>query len=363
MDRLDTEGQRIWFRFPSEYSTGQLDASPFLPALLVTSMWWREQLTIDGPVSARLLTNAHEAMELYRCLFPSLHEIAVSAPPRALPPDRAATSCFFSRGVDSWYSVLKNLENPDPRRPPLTHLVYVPSIDFMYSDANRARATEDTRRASDDIGCELVVLETNLRQFTEQFQHWGVTYGGGLAAIALALGDQFSDVLLPASTPIGAPNFSGSHVALDPLWSTERTAIVHDGAEARRIDKVQRLSDHPEVLPQLKVCFVEDTTQNCGRCQKCLITTIELHIAGLLDECPAFERPVDPRAVAKMPDPGWQSFFFEEALAALGDGPLDVALRLALEKVLLRRDVRASRTRLRRLATTRLLPLGRRRGG
>src|SRR3981081_1068993 len=73
MDRLDTEGQRIWFRFPSEDSTREVVASPFLAALLVTSMWWREQLTIDGPVSARLLTNAREAMELYRCLFPSLH--------------------------------------------------------------------------------------------------------------------------------------------------------------------------------------------------------------------------------------------------------------------------------------------------
>jgi hypothetical protein len=43
MDRLDAEGLRIWFRFPGEYSTGELDASPFVPGLLLTSMWWNEK--------------------------------------------------------------------------------------------------------------------------------------------------------------------------------------------------------------------------------------------------------------------------------------------------------------------------------
>src|SRR5438309_2984198 len=128
MDRLDTDGLRIWFRFPGEYSTGEVDASPFLPWLLVTSMWWNEDLVIDGPVSARLLANVGEAMAIYRCLFPALPSIQVSALSHELPPGRRATACLFSRGVDSWYSVLKNTDAPDARRPPLTHLVYVPSV-------------------------------------------------------------------------------------------------------------------------------------------------------------------------------------------------------------------------------------------
>src|SRR6266516_6227177 len=109
MERLDTEGLRIWFRFPGEYSAGELDASPFLPALLVTSMWWNEKLTIDGPVSVRLLANVEEAMSLYHGLFPSLPAVGVSAPSHGLSRGKAATACFFSRGVDSWYSVLRSL--------------------------------------------------------------------------------------------------------------------------------------------------------------------------------------------------------------------------------------------------------------
>src|SRR6266516_6731661 len=125
MDRLDTEGLRIWFRFPAEYSNGELDASPFLPGLLVTAMWWNEKLVIEGPVSARLLGAVDQAMAAYRCLFPSLRAIKVSAPTHELPRGDMATACLFSRGVDSWYSAVTNLEAQDPRRPPLTHLVYV----------------------------------------------------------------------------------------------------------------------------------------------------------------------------------------------------------------------------------------------
>jgi hypothetical protein len=354
MDRLDTDGQRIWFRFPGEYSTGDLDASPFLPALLATAMWWNEKLTIDGPVSARLLASMDEVIALYRCIFPSLAAIDVSAPSRVLASGDAATACMFSRGVDSWYSALKNREKPDARRPPLTHLVYVPSIDFMYSDENRARSVAATCQAAEDVNCELVVFETNLRNFTERFQHFGITFGGVLSAVGLALGSRFSHVVLASSVPIGEPNGSGSDAALDPLWSTERTAVVHDGAEARRLDKVRYLAEHRDVLPRLKVCFFADTPHNCGRCEKCLVTMIELHIAGALEQCPAFEHALDPRAVARIKNPGWQRFFLVELADALGDGPLDVALRSALEKVLLRQQLHVSVERIRQLARTRL---------
>src|SRR3989440_1436537 len=355
MDRLDTDGLRIWFRFPDEYSTGEVDASPFLPGLLVTSMWWNEDLVIDGPVSARLLANVDEAMSMYRCLFPSVPAVEVFAPSCELLPGRARTACLFSRGVDSWYSVLKSLDVPDPRRPPLTHLVYVPSIDFMYGDENRARSIAVTREAAQSVGCELVEVTTNIRHFTERFQEFGVTFGGVLSGIGLALGAGVSHMLLASSLPISAPNHLGSDPALDPLWSTERTEIVHHGEEATRLEKTRFLSLHRAVLPYLKVCPVVDSPRNCGRCNKCLLTMCELHVAGLLDECPAFESQLDPRAVSRLPHPGWQRFALCEILDALGDAPLDTALRMPLDKVLLREELHSSAQRARRLAKTRLL--------
>ena len=356
MDGFDTEGLRIWFRFPAELSDDDADGSPFIPGLLVTAMKWGEDLVIDAPVSARLLTATAEAVAAYRQLFPALPPVNVTAPSHELPAARDATACMFSRGVDSWYSALSNLAEGDSRRPPLTHLVYSPSIDFMYSDANRARSIDATRDAATTLGCELVLLETNLRELTERFQHWGVTFGGGLSAMALALGAGFSHVLLPASVALAAPNRSGSHLALDPLWSTERTSIVHDGAVSR-LEKVQLLAAHPEALSNLKVCFVEDTERNCGQCEKCLVTMVELHVAGVLEQAPVFDHPLDARAVARIGAPGWQAPFLAELVEALGSTPRDRALRRSLERVLLREEVRSARRRAVRQVRSRLAPL------
>ena len=296
MDRLDTEGLRIWFRAPGDDALHENDASAFLPGLLATAMWWDEDLVIDGFVSARLLESTTKAMAYYRSLYPNLHTIRVAASVHELPPGEAATACLFSRGVDSWYSALTNLDTPEPGRPLLSHLVYVPSIDFMYGPENRARSIAATRRAAADVGCELIVLESNLRNFTERFQPWDVTFGGGLAGMALVLGERFSHVLLAASFPLGAPTSFGSHPALDPLFSTERTEIVHSGAAATRVEKVRYLAGTPVVLRNLKVCYVHDTELNCGSCGKCLLTMLELHVAGLLDAAPVFDLPLTARS-------------------------------------------------------------------
>jgi hypothetical protein len=356
MDRLDTTGLRIWFRAASEYGLREIDASAFLPGLLATAMWWNEELVIDGPVSARLLEAAPQAMACYRSLYPGLHTIRVAAAEvHELAPGVAATACLFSRGVDSWYSALLNLDEPELRRPPLSHLVHVPSIDFMYGPENRARSIAATHGAATDIGREFVLLESNLRHFTERFQPWDVTFGGGLAGMALTLGERFSHVLLAASFPLGAPTSFGSHPALDPLFSTERTEIVHSGAAATRVDKVRYLAAHPVALRNLKVCYSEDTEWNCGACGKCVMTMLELHAVGALDAGPVFDLPLDPRRVAALSVKNdAHRVLLSEVLEEL-DRMRDKTsrrLRRALNWVLLREDVRQLGGRLGRLASS-----------
>ena len=62
----------------------------------------------------------------------------------------------------------------------------------------------------------------------------------------------------------------GSHPLLDPLWSTETLAFVHDGCEANRMEKVRRIAESPLLLEGLRVC-VDDRgpdVYNCGSCWK-----------------------------------------------------------------------------------------------
>ena len=205
----------------------------------------------------------------------------------------------------------------------------------MYSEKTAHAAIEVFRAAAAAVGCELLVVETNLRDFTERFQPWDVTFGGALAGIGLAMGSAFSHVLLSADFPSSVSVSYGSQQDLDPLWSTERTAVVHEGMERTRLEKVRYLADQPIVLQTLKVCYGKDTVSNCGRCDKCLRTMLELYACGALENARCFEKPLKPRRIAKL-DLGrhFNEQFLPEIAAALqGSSSTPRALRRALRRV------------------------------
>ena len=305
--------------------------------MLATAMWWGEPLTIEAPVSARLLDAVSAAMLRYQGLFPSLRVIAVSAPGRALPCAPATTACFFTRGIDSWYSVLTNVDDVDRSRPPLTHLLHISGIDWALTAPTRERQTAATRAAAVDAGCELVLLETNLRDFTERFQPWDVTHGGALAAVGLAVGARFSRVLVASTFPMYR------------LWSTERTTIVHDAAGVSRADKLAFLAERPGALANLKVCFEADSEYNCGVCEKCMLTMVGLRAAGVREDLDGFAVPLDARRLAKHTVSDANRQLVPELLDRLAD-PEDRPYRLALEWSLLREDSLSALRRLMRIA-------------
>jgi len=179
-----------------------------------------------------------------------------------------------------------------------------------------------------------------------------VTFGGGLAGMGLLLGERFSHVLLAASFPLGAPTSFGSHPALDPRFSTERTEIVHDGATATRVDKVRFLATRRVALENLKVCYDADTEINCGRCGKCVMTMLELHACGALGSGPAFETALDPRVVAKLTvkSDSHRVLLAEVVPELRDDSAVTRRLRRALEWVLLRQELRAVGARIGRFA-------------
>ena len=321
---------RLWYRLPAEvvsdHDADAPDGSPFLVGMLLWCLRREEPLRIEGRVSPRLLGNVPLVTEVLRAFWPDLmHAIEVNVDLEEPGPGHGGTASFFTRGVDSWYSALTAGDRPSGDAP-LTHLIYVPSVDFMYDEVHRRRAIAATEAAIREIGIEPVVVETNLREHTERFLHWGYYHGAGLASAGLALG--FDRILLPAPRSYARLEPEGCHPLLDPLWSTARTEVVHHGAEATRWGKVQRLADVPMALRTLKVCFDENTDGNCGRCPKCLVTMTMLTAVGRLEECP-FDEPLEWRRVARLPDIGESltEQLIDEVLPALGDRRLAFALR------------------------------------
>jgi hypothetical protein len=330
--RGDGEQLRLWYRFPEELAPAEVDGSPFLAGVLVWAMRAGEDVTVDGPVSPRLLGSLEDIFRLYYSFFPGeMRQIAITAPLAPGPPPNDLTGSFFTRGVDSWYAVLTALQD-DPQSPPLTHLVFCP--DFLprdrWSDELVDANTEATRAAAAPTGCRFVTVYSNQKR---DFR------GHQLVAMALALG--MRRMLIPSGGMRGELRPRATHPQLDPRFSTERTEIVHYG-DATRMEKVARIAQTSYALQTIHVCRYNEsvTDDNCGRCEKCLRTMLQLHTLDALNGAARFEAELDPMAVARMSKKINHPHQWVEILHSLDDTSEDRGLAAAVRLVIIRAHLR-----------------------
>ncbi len=295
---LEIVDQRYYLRYAASRADVTDGIEPFLPAVLLAAMLKRATIRISGDVSARLLSSLTTIQDIFHVwspehLYPVPIEAAAARSPR--PRIGQGIGCFFTGGVDSWYSVLKH-------RDEITHLVYVHGFDVRLDDwPLRTQVSAMLHNVSQHLGKPLLEVETNLHAFTDRYVGWEFYHGPALASVALLLAPVLHKIYVPATHTYAALYSLGSHPLLDPLWSTEEMEIVHDGCESSRSEKVMRLASYEPALRTLRVCWLNfGGAYNCGRCEKCLRTMIALRAAGALHKARTFGE-LDLRAVSRIP--------------------------------------------------------------
>lgn len=197
-------------------------------------------------------------------------------------------------------------------------------------------AVDRNTRFVENAGKTLVPVATNYFSFGYRYNlSRTLTQGNSLACVALLLG--FPRVYIPGAYSYGQLIPLGSHPLTDPLWSNGSVAIVHDGAEVQRVDKVVKIARNRDALANLRVCFT-DMNVNCGRCSKCLRTMIPL---ALLDaQAPPFPPLPSLRKIRRMrlANENERKYFKENFDASLGAARPE--LRRALSSVLRRYERR-----------------------
>mgnify|MGYP005815298273 CR=1 FL=1 len=268
--------------------TEDLSGDAALAAGLLPAMVLGEDLHVEGTVSTRLLRQAttiqsiwstwdrtlHPLVQTYRCVAVTAYATTSRRPE---PSPTRGTACFFTLGVDSFHSAVAHREELDA-------LVYVHGFDVPLSATSfRAEVSERLRDAAALLGLPLLEIETDLRALGDQTGVvWPEYHGAALATIALLLAPRFSRVLVPATHTYGHLEGLGSHPLLDPLWSTDEVEVVHDGADATRVDKVRAVAGEEAARRHLRVCWENpDGAYNCGRCEKCVRTGVAIRIAGV----------------------------------------------------------------------------------
>ncbi len=279
----EVDGHCVWFRFPEGHAVS-VRGDPFLAAALLPAMLRGEPVKMEESVavSPRLIYGIDRIQDVMRLWFPRLKKVEIEARLEPSTATHKGVGCFYSGGVDGAYTFLRNKST-------ITDLLFVKGIDMqLENDALFDDALKRNGEFAQVHGVRMVPIVSNVRFFGHRYKPftWDTYQASGLASLALASG--YAKVFIAASHTYAELFPWGSHPLIDAWWSTEGTEIIHDGAEARRSDKLRRIAEDELAMQHLRVCW-QDRGYNCGRCEKCVRTMVGLHLLGLSSPAlPAF---------------------------------------------------------------------------
>jgi hypothetical protein len=282
--------------------------------------WWRSWGGMPSPV-------------------PEIEALARDRSDAAAAGPRQAVA-FLSGGVDGLHMLMRNRQlyrKDDP--------AYIRAALFIhgFDIGKRARDPENQRYqmalrrlepVAAETGLQLIACRTNLRHLPTKPGFWTYRYhGAALAAVGHAATRRSALLFIAATFDAANPVPMGSHPAVDGLFSSQRVTIIHDGSRFSRLEKVRDLARWPTALAALRVCPANlGNAANCGRCEKCLRTRLELLAAGI-EETEAFGpslTPVELWEDDKLGPVGNRPIAYSDLLAPLRARGLD-ALCKALE--------------------------------
>lgn len=285
-----------------------------------------------GTISPRFLASLETIQELYREWDPTLGKARILGmqPKIPLPSTDKRVGAFFTGGVDSLYTFLNHHDE-------ITDLIFAHGLDIKLNNRYlRNKTSEMIRKVAAEFGKNVIEIETNVLELFDSYVNWGeLGHGAALAAIGYLLSPTMHRIYIPASYHKDKVFPWGSHPSLDPLWSSETLEFIHDGCETR-VDKVAYISQFDVALQTLRVCWRNPkSSYNCGKCEKCIRTMINLKLCNSLEKCPTFDHPLTIQNIRNIVVEGKGSrIFIQENLDALKSGGKDPSLVEALEFIL-----------------------------
>jgi hypothetical protein len=322
------------------------NGDPFLPAVLLPAMNSGEDVEIPGYVFPRLLRATDEIQAVYKSFDKSLSYTRIRAATReersSLVHRASRKGLFFSCGIDSYYSLFKNLANHPQDEETITDLITVRGFDISFAGdpAVFRSMVANVRAVSMKFRKNVLPAATNVRELAARFVSRADLYvGAAMASVALSLEGVFEKAYFASSYSRNQLIPFGSHPALDHLWSTEQLSIVHDAYETQRVDKARFIAQFPVVTRTLRVCTYRPFSQsiyNCGICEKCQRTMVDLYVARPLHKCTTLPNFIDLRMLRRIPVGEGARPFVKELVARLGTSETDLAIRSALEEALSR---------------------------
>ena len=245
-------------------------------AMLPYAMRKAAPLHLKGSVDEELLRNLDAIQRVLHGWYSKrLSVVDVTADQTVTSAQSSERGAFFSGGVDSFYT----LATAEPK---LDAVIFVGGFDIPVEEPARVeRAAHAVRAAAAEFGAKTMEVSTNLRSLTDPVTSWGYEqHGASLAAVSYALRAHLGAVRVASSYSDEDLHPWGSHPDLDPLWSSSAQSIHHDSTVELRVEKVAGIMKYASAREGLRVCWMDTDEYNCGRCEKCVRTRVNLRATG-----------------------------------------------------------------------------------
>lgn len=275
------ETTEVWMRSEAIEGMATDDLTPWAMALLPFAMRTGRALQLEGAVDEVLLHNLQAIQKMMHGWFPRRLTIVPVTPQRTLTSEpQPGRGAFFSGGADSFFT----LAQADPK---LDSIVLVGGFDIpVHLTAIIEQAAVTQRAAATEFGASAIQVMTNIRSLTGTVTDWGTEqHGACLASVAYALKAHLGQVCIASSFTDDDLHPWGSHPDLDPLWSSSGQTITHDTTTELRIEKLDAIMSIPSAREGLRVCWELTGDLNCGSCEKCIRTQVNLYLTGHDGEC------------------------------------------------------------------------------
>ena len=334
---IANETHQLWFKSKTPL-TDNIDG--FVCASLFAAMKSSVDINIGDAISEKLSGNIPKIQDIFHNWYPEFQPVNVNKTENKTARNtNHGIGCFFTGGVDSFYSVLKNKDR-------ISHLIFVYGLDIPLDNIQlRNTVSESLNNISEELEIPLIEIETNLREFTNKFGDWGEHFhGAGLVCIANLLTSVLDTIIIPSSFSYRQLFPWGTHPLIDPLWSTELIDVFHDGCKVERIKKVEFISHNKTALKSLRVCYVNlDSAYNCCQCEKCLRTMASLRAVGALKNCSSFDRELNLDSLSKISLNSIPSkYFLDENIEYVTRKGTDKDLLSSLNKCLIDNNTKSS---------------------
>ncbi len=284
------------------------DPHAYLVACLLPAMYFGEpRIRIEAEICPELLGGLETNMRWFQywtdgALQPLEIEVSRSRASFSAPSGRHAGS-FLSGGVDSLAALYVNHENfPWDHPAVIRDCVMVHGFDIGGTarageeNAYYTRSVRALGKIAEDADVTLIPLRTNVRLLYDDVHFWmRYFHGAAMASVAHVLHRRVNRIYI-GSNYMTTPVPWGSHPILNANYGSYALQVRGDGLNLSRLEKVRVVAAQDVALRNLRVCtWNPETGLNCGVCEKCLRTMLELLAVGRLEDAESFPvRHVDP---------------------------------------------------------------------